>query len=801
MAHLSFSSQNSEIFEKNFESPKFLARIPTPEFAGFQQFRSQIEIEFCQGSAIAPDLFKSAISFVEDTGRWETHQALGFEVHPQWQTRKPHDFGILAGFWNESNDFWQFKPEKPLTGNDGKVQKYQTPKGNGSRAFLPALPLEIRQQIEAQSHQQLSLIAESIDSFWVWLEGHPEIDLTITEGGKKSLSLLSLAHAAIALYGCDSGATKDEEGTHHLIPDLLRFCQPGRRINLAFDQDAKLKTRHRVEEAIARLGRLLTATGAIVRIVEWQPNQGKGIDDLHANRGAAAVNEAIANAVPFPTWLKRRGKGFEVKPKSDRDRYIQKRLMRFLGYWEELKKDFTLSHADVIYQGYAPTFEVVPGSILLRGWLGAGKTEATLRSLVSHQDKQIIWISSRNGLLYQTAERAQRLGFDVYHYQDDTGNHREMLTRGCPGIYTLCPDSLKDYHVARADWSKAIIVIDEFSGVRREVLKKSAIMPEFERLLSEASTLIAVDAFLSDADRRVIAKYRPGSIQVIDQQFEKSPMRVVWLETRNQAGDISFSHDGIPYPLLKKWVSESKRFAIPCDNKLQAKAVRDYLEASGYHGVLCSSETIANNQVLLPDPDQMLAEAQYFIYTPTAQSGLDCQVPFDCGLALYGGVISPIDFLQMLGRCRQCKEWYVSAPRRSLDPNCPVPSLESNRVKGWGEKLAVTFAELGAESGVKSAGWGLWQSLTSDVERAFHSEYLQCLLQQFFESVEVAEVECDRQQWQGDVTRIKDQELRLILSADLENGRRMLRQQKAPSRDAEVWDFALAEESDKYPHV
>lgn len=769
-------------------------------------FEQRIEDEFIHGSAISPELFEAAITFVEDTGRWETHQALGLEVRTQWQTRKPHDFGILTGFQNESGDFWQFKPEKPLVDDDGKIQKYRTPKGNVASAFLPPIPDKYRRLIEEKADCQLTLLEESVGSFWSWLETHPEMPLLVTEGGKKSLSVLSLGHAAIALYGCDAGATKDDNGTHHLIPDLLRFCQPGRQINLAFDKDAKLKTVFRVDEAIAKLGRLLTAQGVIVRIVEWNPSQGKGIDDLHANCGASAVHEAISNAVPFVTWLKRRGKGFEVKPKSDRDRHIQKRLMRFLGYWEELKKDFTLSHADVVYQGYAPTFNAaMTGSILLRGWLGAGKTEATLRSLISsltpYKNQQIVWVTGRNGLLYNTAERASRLGLSVYHYQDDPANYRELLNRGCPGIFTLCPDSLKDYHVSKAVWDKTILVIDEFSGVRRDVLEKSAIMPEFERLLSEASTLIAIDAFLSDVDRRVIEQYRPGNIKVYDQQFQKSPKRIVWLETRNKAGDISFSHDGLPYPLLEKWVREGKRFAIACDNKLQAKAIRDYLKELGCDGVLCSSETVENNQVLLPDPDRVLKEAIYFVYTPTAQSGLDCQTPFDCGLALYSSVISPIDFLQMIGRCRQCKEWFVSAPRRSLDPNCPVPSLESSRVKGWGEKLAATFTELGAEGGSKTVGWGLWQSLTGDVERAFHSEYLKCLLQHFFESVEVQEVECDRRRWQQDVQRIKVQEVRLRLGGNLENGQRLLKQQKAPSNDSEVWDIALAQEYEKYPQV
>ncbi|MDX2241258.1 MAG: bifunctional DNA primase/polymerase [Leptolyngbyaceae cyanobacterium bins.302] len=516
-----------------------------------------------------------------------------------------------------------------------------------------------------------------------------------------------------------------------------------------------------------------------------------------------AKETAIAGGYQLP----KRGAGFGTGPNlCDRDRYIGKRLLRFRSsYWEGLQKDFTLTETEqrkiFYYKGYAPFFELSERTILLRGWLGAGKTEAVLRSLLTYRDKQILWLTGRNGLLRQTGKRAEDLGFsDIYHYQDDPAHYREMLRTGQPGIYTLCPDSLKDYATKNAKWKDTIVVIDEFSGVRREVLKKSATVLEFERLLTECAHLIAVDAFLSDVDVRVISMYRSGGRLIFDQIFQKSKTPIFWLETRNKDGEISLSHDGIIYPLLKIWVEQGKSIAIPADNKLQAKSVQDCLESLGYHGTLCSSETIESNRSLLKDPDSVVSKLKFFVYTPTAQSGLDCQVTFDCGLALYSGIISPIDFLQMIGRCRQCKEWYVSAPRRALDPTCSVPSLVSKKVKQWADKLKDTFNDLGVNSD-KTTGWGVWQSLTHEVEQAFHSEYLYCLLTEFFETVETLEIERDRTLWQKEVIRIKAQELVLTLNGDLENGLRLLREQKAPSTDAEVWDIALAAQHQKYPTV
>jgi hypothetical protein len=218
---------------------------------------------------------------------------------------------------------------------------------------------------------------------------------------------------------------------------------------------------------------------------------------------------------------------------------------------------------------------------------------------------------------------------------------------------------------------------------------------------------------------------------------------------------------------------------------------------------ICHSETVESNQRLLHDPDLYLAQSdsQVLIYSPTAQSGLDVQTHFDSGLALYSGVISPLDFLQMIGRCRQCDQWAVSAPRRSLDPNCLVSSLDSPKVLKMGEKLQQSFTDLEIEQSAKTRGWGLWQSLTKEIEKSFHSEYLQQLLSYFFESVENVEVECDRSAYKSDPKVIKQEDAVLRLGGNLANGRKLILNKKAPTTDAEVWDISLAEQFDRYPKI
>jgi hypothetical protein len=569
--------------------------------------------------------------------------------------------------------------------------------------------------------------------------------------------------------------------------------------------DAGSRNNPNIVRQYSAIAKLLLQYGIKLLIADWGQWDDKAAGDIDE-----IENYSNVQLKPFSEFT--RAKGFapqqEVNPDvAERNRAIANRQHRFLKFWDDLQKDFRLSSFKTrtiqTYDGYAPTFSLDTKTILVRGWLGSGKTEAAIRSLVPHKEKQIVWISGRNGLLRQTAERLHKFGFAVYHFQDNPGLYREMLRDGHPGVYLLCPDSLKDYAVKHCDWKDTILVIDEFSGIRREVLGKTEIMPEFERLLTESQTLVAIDAFLGDVDARIISRYRPGAREIHDQAFTPSQKPIQWLETRTKDGKISMSHDGSGYSLLRQWVNQKYRIAIATDSKRDAKIYALFLQRLGVKVLVCHSETVESNQRLLEDPDGVLAEsdAQVLIYSPTAQSGLDVQTHFDRGLALYSGVISPLDFLQMVGRCRQCDQWAVSAPRRSLSPDCLVHSLDSPKILKMGEKLQQTFADLDIESNAKTRGWGLWQGITKEIEKAFHSEYLQQLLGYFFESVETIEVECDRNYYKSDGKEIKQEEAQAMLKANLGNGQRLQSLQKAPSKDSDVWDLALAVQYDRYPKI
>ena len=286
-------------------------------------WQSAIKREFIDGSGIAPDLFEATIDFIEDTGYWEPNELLGQNVSRQWQTRKPHSYRTLAVLRHEDSSPWQAKPQNLRLDGRGKVVKYESIVGSGLRAFLPAIPRSIRRKIS----QRYGVNVPEFGSFWDWVTDYPEIPIILTEGGKKSLALLSQGYVAIALYGVDGGGLFNEwiggeklrKLKPELITDLQRFAVLGRPITLAFDQDESAKTRSQVNAALDRLGGLLRAAGCKVSIAQWDGQNGrcKGVDDLIVNTGVAAWETALSEAVSFSQWSIARQLTHEVRRKPD----------------------------------------------------------------------------------------------------------------------------------------------------------------------------------------------------------------------------------------------------------------------------------------------------------------------------------------------------------------------------------------------------------------------------------------------------------------------------------------------------
>lgn len=171
------------------------------------------------------------------------------------------------------------KPDRPRT-RDGKVYKYESPRGHPNRAYLPP-----------------ATRAALTD---------PAVPLILTEGEKKSAKADQDGFACVGLVGVYGwqkkrpvGPDGRKRGPRELIPDLTAVAWAGRRVYVVFDSDIAEKPP--VRRAEWHLSGVLRAAGADVRAVRLPagPGGGKvGLDDFLVARGPAALRELLARATP-----------------------------------------------------------------------------------------------------------------------------------------------------------------------------------------------------------------------------------------------------------------------------------------------------------------------------------------------------------------------------------------------------------------------------------------------------------------------------------------------------------------------
>jgi putative DNA primase/helicase len=200
------------------------------------------------------------------------------------------------------------KPDSPRKNAEGKVIKYESPRGTGNQQlFVPRVSVRVAAEIARKLGmvRDLSpvLASEAEDvGFWDWFLS-TGLPLIITEGAKKAAALVSAGYAAIALNGVWGWGTNEKdmfgeiergdrgESLKILNPDLEPFLDD-REIVLAFDRDDSPVTIRKVEAAKTRFREEMEGVVDGVTQLKWSGH--KGIDDFIAAKGVKALDKAYA---------------------------------------------------------------------------------------------------------------------------------------------------------------------------------------------------------------------------------------------------------------------------------------------------------------------------------------------------------------------------------------------------------------------------------------------------------------------------------------------------------------------------
>jgi hypothetical protein len=625
------------------------AKIPLPsaQISNLSTFRDKIQHEFVVDSAIAPELFEHTIDFLTDLEIGDSGDILGTPICEalNWKfTRfgyqaKPNLFAAI--FRNEDGTVWQAVLSDPRRDKKGGIQKYENPVGNGARAYLPPINKFARKAIA----QRYGIAVPSDGSFWAWVEAHTELEIIFTEGGKKALSLLSQGYIAISLYGVNGGyRSKDDQGNtvpSYLIPDVLRFAAPGRRIVLAFDQDAKQKTRIKVGKALFKFSTLLERIASVVNVAIWDGTQGKGVDDLIALTGVKAWEIAYAEAI------------------SLREKQLLDRLDRRLTITPSIR----LSTQDLATLQIADLPE--NGIIAISSPKGTGKTKY-IAAQVKDAEKAIL-ATHRVAL---ARHLCHRLALD-YRGDLDKVKGGDFIS-GSSYTFRIgtCIDSLLAINPEK--FAGCDLIIDEVCQVLRHLLtsstcnkdgKRPAILARFRALLQSARRVIVADADLDNPTLNYIQALRDeDQIFLIRNDHPTDGYPVQFIEAPDRTTICESLLRDIQSQLL------GQVLYVTTDSKTLSKTLFELFGkiAPDKRVLLINSDTSGgeDEREFIANPDAVLSRSKYDIIlaSPSVATGtsIECQNIIWKVYGIFAGVSgTDADIAQSLARVRQPVERVV----------------------------------------------------------------------------------------------------------------------------------------------
>jgi Domain of unknown function (DUF3854) len=611
----------------------------------FNTFSEQIKTEFVTGSGIGVELFQASISLVKDLETGDggevsapIHEALNWRYTRFGQQSQDNFYAALL--LNEDDSTWQAKLSNPRTDTKGKSQKYETPVGNSSRTFLPEVPAEIRQRIGLRYSIDVPLTG----SFWNWLEQHPEVFIIWTEGGKKALSLLSQGYVAIALYGVNGGYRRQVDDVRLLIPDVARFAQEGRSHALVFDQDTQPETRRRVNVALARFGSLLEASGGSVKITSWDATQGKGVDDLIVNAGAAAFEEANQQALSLAHWK------------------ISQRFQNRLTHPAQVR----LSTADLS----TLKLESLPesGIIGIASAKGTGKTK-----FINSLEEGIEKVLSSTHRIALGRNLCARLGLN---WRGDLDKLNGDFISGSGYILRVgfCVDSL--LAITPEKFRGCDLVLDEAVQVIRHLLtsstcardgKRPALLARFRELIQVARRVVAADADLDNNTLSYLQELRQSAentepVFLIRNDFQSAGYAVTFIESTDRTAIASHLLQSVGE------LEPGKVIFVATDNKGTSKALTSIiLKSYPFKRILTiNSETSSGTpeREFMESPTAALLSGQYdiIICSPSMATGISIELQriITKVYGVFTGVSSTDgDMAQALARVREPVERIV----------------------------------------------------------------------------------------------------------------------------------------------
>ena len=555
---------------------------------------------------------------------------------------------------------------------------------------------------------RIERLGDEIDRLiWRWIEQEKQISITIVEGDKKAWSLINQGRTAIACRGITMWHKKDSRELHD---EIAAFATPGRQIFIGFDQDEKPKTVKNVRQQAIYLGQELEKSGAIVRFLHWEPELGKGIDDVlfHLeveskidrwaigreltegdrasemvpalmNYGDDAefwmmVNWAIAQfllttaegmvnlATPTPAeWLNETmAKALTIKQFARFN--IMARALEVLDRLEQLSYPIEReTDGDNTPEGYLPELPPIrKGHIhVVDCGLGGGKTYRIGEDWIPRAKdagKFVIALAPMNSLGQQTG---QRWGLPHIHDFDPKDSHLLWTMARDEGGVVMCVDSL--HRLPSWVFEKDIVVVmDEanqvcqgLSGAGTLGDRQSDILKLFTQLLEHATATGAIvmseDGIADRAVRFIESLSQAKGVRVFRHRRTQLPWDCTMYYGNNASGFRARLLGAIASGQKILYVASSQHEAERVERAIDTRS-------EDIKVVRIDGDTNEAGQFIrfFNQPDEWIADHQpdVLILSPSAKSGISIEQPyFDAVWGYFPSLSSDVHW-QLLGRYR-----------------------------------------------------------------------------------------------------------------------------------------------------
>jgi hypothetical protein len=557
-----------------------------------------------------------------------------------------------------------FKPDKPRRDKeDRKLIKYEHPPRVSTGLFALKLPLDLWQHIANRYKVAMPEGLEFYDIqglyhlFWEWVIAHPEIPIIITEGAKKAGALLTASYVAIALPGIFNGyrQPKDETGeptgSVGLIPHLALFATKGRPLYFAFDSDFKPKTIANVQKAISQTGWLLEQEGCQVRVIEWSPELGKGVDDLIVSHGVEAFHALYKVAKPLALWKARQLSQLTYEPNIR----VNRRYLNSIPL---------------------PTNAKVIG---IKAPKGTGKTEL-LTEWVAEATSKGQWVLVITHRIQLGEALCERFGVPYVTELKDSETGKIFGYGLC--IDSLHPKSQAQFHAE--NWEDGLVILDEAEQVLWHMLNSSTcqservpILKSFKTLIQNVLTsdgqVILSDADLTDVSIDYIKELSGVSITPFIIQNDWKPS-VGWKVYRYGGR----SPEALVASLLTHIQEGGKPFICVSGQKCKSKWSTTTLERflqdrfPDKRILRIDSESVSDPThpafCCISNLNKILLEFDIVLASPSIETGvsIDIRDHFTSVWGISHGISPVTSFLQSIARVRPNVERHIWVARRGL---------------------------------------------------------------------------------------------------------------------------------------